>query len=839
MTSAFPICACDDHTLPPPSNLPGLPAISYRAGDYVSFRQAVLSPLLAAGNPAPTPVEQTLSVSGVPVWRGDGAGDLAVMIAEWFAYVGDVISFYNDRIANESLLRTAVLPASVNHLIGVLGYRPRPAIGAAGTLAALISPGPSFGVPVTLPKGLQFQSKPTPGLPPQIFELAADTPISAPDQFPATPPPVLLGEVTTWVWEFTDYKVGPWSVLGYFDVVEDVYTLLLRGAVTNIDPGALLRLRARDRATNGGPWLASVSKAAVSPAPGGGQQTQLSFSLSGAPPATLSAAQAALESAGQTAPTWSAFGTGGWLVGSDVHLAGVARQIQAGDWVLFNAGPDGPAAQLAQVASTSETIWDANGSSANPVFAASSSTSSSHGTTTTTQTIPIPILHTVLALSDGLTGDWSGVASASVGFGWAPAGVLVDQPFSTWSGSPASLIGTGPNGFPQASQLNILLQDANGVGVAAQGTSSGDANLALGGLPDPMPSLQPPFLVLPNTLPVTRGKTVANEVLGSGDATQANQDFKLSQSPVTYLQQGATYASTITLTVNGMPWKEVAHFYGQAPDATVFVTREDDQGYTHVVFGDGANGARLPSGANNVVATYRVGAGAHSPPAGKLTVVANPYPGLRGVLNPLAVGGGSDADLPSQIRHDAPRSVLAFGRAVSVFDYAAIAAQAPGVTRANVVWGWDDATQRALVRVYVGDTPAAAQSASRALSAAGDPNRPVKVTNATELDVALVLTLVYTPGIDTAVLLTSVQTALADTEAGLFGAWNLNVGQAVFASEIEAAVLGAPGAVALTALVFIANGATLAGPIFNPGEDGYFALDGANINVSLEPDPNG
>src|SRR5208282_6279101 len=107
---------------------------------------------------------------------------------------------------------------------------------------------------------------------------------------------------------------------------------------------------------------------------------------------------------------------------------------------------------------------------------------------------------------------------------------------------------------------------------------------------------------------------------------------------------------------------------------------------------------------------------------------------------------------------------------VSVFDYAAIAAQAPGVTRANAVWGWDDAIQRALVRVYVGDTPAAATSACQALSAASDPNRPVKVTQATEFDVALGLTLIYTPGIDTDQLTQAVQTALADTEVGLFGA---------------------------------------------------------------------
>ena len=269
------------------------------------------------------------------------------------------------------------------------------------------------------------------------------------------------------------------------------------------------------------------------------------------------------------------------------------------------------------------------------------------------------------------------------------------------------------------------------------------------------------------------------------------------------------------------------------------MTSEDNQGNTHVTFGDGVNGARLPTGTNNVVATYRMGAGAASPPAGTLTVIANPYPGLRAVLNPLAVGGGADPAQPSQIRRDAPRSVLTFGRAVSVFDYAAIAAQAPGVTRANAVWGWDDAIQRALVRVYVGDTPAAATSACQALSAASDPNRPVKVTQATEFDVALGLTLIYTPGIDTDQLTQAVQTALADTEVGLFGAWNLNVGQTVFVSQIEAAVLAVSGAVALTALRFYANGTRLAGPIFNPGENGYFALDPGNINLSLEPDSNG
>ena len=345
--------------------------------------------------------------------------------------------------------------------------------------------------------------------------------------------------------------------------------------------------------------------------------------------------------------------------------------------------------------------------------------------------------------------------------------------------------------------------------------------------------------MLPNLLAVTRGKTVANEVLGNGDATNPAQDFQLSQSPVTYLQQGATYASTIQLTVNSLPWTEVASFYGQAATATVFVTREDNSGATHVMFGDGVNGARLPTGVNNVVATYRVGAGAASPPAGKLTVIAKPYPGLRSVLNPVAVIGGADADPPDQIRRYAPRSVLTFGRAVSVFDYQALAAQTPGVTRATAVWTWNDARQRALVTVYVGDDPGARTAANTALAAAGDPNRPVLVVQASQVAVALTITLLTVPGMDATLIAAAVATALTDTEVGLFGSWNMGVGQRLFDSQIEAAVLGVSGAVAMTILSVEADGAASVGPLHDPGEGGYFTLDPADINLTTEPDPNG
>ena len=187
-TTSF--CPCDSCSFPEViSNVPGLPAIEYRIGDFTAFRNAMLQSL-------PGEVE-------LANWKPTSTSDLALQMIEWWAYLADILTFYNQRIANQDYLRTADLPESVSHLIALLGYRPRPAIGATGTLAALVTAGQS----AVLPKGLQFQSKPTPGQAPQTFELWDDTPIGPPDQIPATPPPVLLSLVAVrHRWVYSPYR---------------------------------------------------------------------------------------------------------------------------------------------------------------------------------------------------------------------------------------------------------------------------------------------------------------------------------------------------------------------------------------------------------------------------------------------------------------------------------------------------------------------------------------------------------------------------------------------------------------------------------------------------------
>jgi hypothetical protein len=783
MSDFAPVCPSDGDLPAPPSNVPGLSHIAYRNGTFPEFRRALLTPREG---------EDELNSPQGLVWRPGASGDLAVMIAEWWAYVADVLTFYNERIANQDYLRTADLPESVNRLIQLLGYRPRPAIGATGMLAALATPGQS----ALLPKGLQFQSKPGPGEEAQIFELDAPTQIGAPDAVAANPMLSLLRP--------------------------DNSALLLEGALRNVSSGDHLLLRQRADPAQA-PVLVAVSQASVEALPGGAQQTRLVVSLGSCVPAGLTAAQASLSRNNQSIGLWSFYsGAVSSNSGIEIHLSSLARQIRAGDWVLFTAPSVKPAQVLAQVTSNQDVIWDAK-SPPDPIH-------------------PLPVPHTQLTISaEAMSSpdDWNNnAASVSVLFDWIEVGGLKDQPSGPFTGTPPTLLAITPASFPTSTDRPVLVEDSTGAGITATGTASSGASLSLGGLPAPVPTLQPPFSVLYNLLPVSRGKTVANEILGSGDASIAGQSFPLAKSPVTYLQNGASYASTLAITVDGQPWTEVTSFYLQPTGARVFVTSEDESGTTHVSFGDGQNGARLPTGTNNIVATYRIGTGAASPPAGKLTVIAQSFPGLRSVLNPVAVSGGADADPPDQIRQYAPRSVLTFGRAVSVLDYEAIAAQAPGVTRARAAWSWDDARQRTVVTVYVGDDAGAVAMAKAVLAAAADPNRPVSVMLASAIPVFLFLAIVVTPGMDASAISAGVKSALADPQTGLFTPARLRIGQPVFDSQIEAACLSVEGTVAVIGSLFWVFGSADPGPLHVPAEGAYYALTQDHLVVMTEPDPN-
>ena len=550
-----------------------------------------------------------------------------------------------------------------------------------------------------------------------------------------------------------------------------------------------------------------------------GKQTAVTFSITQNGAALTNAANSRLLKPNQNAGLWTvndAHGADPAIpTTTTVQMAALLRQIQPGDWLVFTA--PGIPSQVVQVLSTADVLGDASSSGGPSTVVAS-----------TPAVTSLPVLHTRLTLKSPLFPSLAGAASSiSVQFGWVEAAVLVDQPIPAWPGSP-KLEPIQPAQFPAVGSTTILLADTAGDGAQASATVAADGSLAINWpttttLPL-SPALVPPITVYYDLLPVSAGKTVTNEIVGSGDSTQPGQSFTLSKSPVTYLALGSSYTSTIALTVNGLPWTEVQSFYNQPANAQVFVSRQDANQMTHLDFGDGVNGALLPTGTNNIVATYRYGGGASSPPAGKLTTIAKSYPGLQSVVNPVAVAGGSDPDPAALLKQYAPRSVLTFGRAVSVFDYQAIAAGAPGVSMASAVWTWDAANQRAGVAVYVAGQPGVAASVQTLLAASGDPNRPVTVLTAIEIPVTLTLQLIVLAGADTSAIEANVTTALCDPATGLFSPPQIAIGQALFDSNIEAVLQSVPGVLAVASSTFVFAGATDPGPLHHPGEGRYFSL---------------
>lgn len=191
-----------------------------------------------------------------------------------------------------------------------------------------------------------------------------------------------------------------------------------------------------------------------------------------------------------------------------------------------------------------------------------------------------------------------------------------------------------------------------------------------------------------NVANATHGEAVS-ETVGSGSAARANQSFILRQAPLTHVsaETASGRASTLELRVNDLLWREVPSLFGQAATDPVYALETDDVGHTSVVFGDGIEGARLPSGQDNIRARYRKGIGvAGNVAAGKLSnLLSRPY-GVNGATNPAAASGGQDAESGDAARTNAPRTVLTLERAVSVQDYEDFARSFAGIAKAHAVW---------------------------------------------------------------------------------------------------------------------------------------------------------
>ncbi|MCL2875441.1 MAG: hypothetical protein FWF12_03925 [Betaproteobacteria bacterium] len=200
-------------------------------------------------------------------------------------------------------------------------------------------------------------------------------------------------------------------------------------------------------------------------------------------------------------------------------------------------------------------------------------------------------------------------------------------------------------------------------------------------------TLEPPFpegytigrtVIYANVVPAGHGETQPERILGSGNATLSNQEFLFPVTDVSFVPDQAQVSGVradIEVRVDGVPWTQVSRFNLSRSADLHYVVRMTEERHLRIVFGDGVNGRRLPSGENNVRIAWRMGSGsAGKLKAGSLTKLALPHSRIEAIGQPSDSRGGSDMESVTSLRRSAPASLMTMERAVSVGDFAALAA---------------------------------------------------------------------------------------------------------------------------------------------------------------------
>ena len=255
-------------------------------------------------------------------------------------------------------------------------------------------------------------------------------------------------------------------------------------------------------------------------------------------------------------------------------------------------------------------------------------------------------------------------------------------------------------------------------------------------------------------------------------------------------------SSTLAVRVGGVAWPEAGSLAELGPASRGFLTRADDEGRTSVVFGDGVHGARLPTGQDNVQATYRSGIGAPgNVQPGQISLLATKPLGVKAVTNPLRASGGADRDGRDDIRRNAPLAVLALDRLVSVQDYADFARTYAGIGKASAARLSDGTRTQVHVTIAgAADIPIDVTSdlyrnLNVALHQFGDPFLPVAVGVRELLALVVSAQVKVLPGYDWELVEPAIRTRLLDA----FGFGRRELGQDVLPSEVITAIQGVAG----------------------------------------------
>jgi len=250
------------------------------------------------------------------------------------------------------------------------------------------------------------------------------------------------------------------------------------------------------------------------------------------------------------------------------------------------------------------------------------------------------------------------------------------------------------DGYSQAHEASISAVDADSGSISFTPALDADAGFTVGNT-----------VIHANVVMAGHGKTQPERVLGSGDATQSAQHFLFEQEGVSFVadtSMSSGVRADIDVSVDGRIWQQVSTLNDSSPSDHHYTVRMIEAGGLDISFGDGEHGRRLPSGSNNLRVLWRKGSGLEGNlAAGSLQKPVKPHRLLDAVRQPLTSGGGSDMEGTDSLRDNAPASVLALERAVSLADFRHLAVSHSSVWQAGAAGLPSGASRRRQVEVTI------------------------------------------------------------------------------------------------------------------------------------------
>jgi uncharacterized phage protein gp47/JayE len=839
-------------------NRPGLPALAYRAGTYGTFFRRMLDKLGRTTIPD-GPFAGTRPLLNLATRAED---DPSIALLDASAIVADVLTFYQERIANEGFLRTATERRSILELARAIGYELNPGVAAAVYLAFTIDDSPGAPGQAIIPAGTKVQSVPPQDQMPQTFETSQDIPAYA-------------------GWNALRPRLSRAQ-----EITLDMNRIFLDGTDTNLKAGDALLLddgssRKLVRVTRVS--VESTLKrttvevdgtsAPVIYAPG---ITMGSVDITEKIPFSQSAVDAnilgkywkdqdlnaflsfnkwdrdellayladhrktdsgAIGSAFALRTKVGFFGDNAPLYGGLPTKADGTTHLYPGSswdtgWEIWKDQQSIPVAYYSTVDSSADAYLDRTVPGLVPgswaVFEAPGATMIFKINLTTEKSLA------AFAISGKVTGVKLNKADGTAVNNGDKSTSFLIRNTTAYLQSESLPLAVSPVTDDLASGLVQVIFDGLVLGLQigqpllltgeradARGVMQSEALLIAdihhinGQTTIKLASgLQYSYLrstvkINANTASATHGESTT-EILGSGDGAQANQRFTLKKPPLTYTASPTPSgsASTLQLRVNNLLWDEAPSLYNLGPKDQDYIVRTDDDSKATVIFGDSRKGARLPTGVNNVVATYRSGIGlAGQVNAGSLSILQSRPLGVRSVTNPLAAGGAADPEKMDDARQHAPLTVRTLDRIVSLDDYQDFASAFAGIGKAQAIDLWSGSRHLVHLTIAgadgkpVNDGPFKSNFEA-ALDAARDPAQQVQVDTFEPLLFNLSAKIAVDHRYITKDVFTAVQAALAQ----VFAFARRGFGQLVTAAEVMTAIQDVPGVVFVDLTLLYASG---------------------------------